>query len=771
MSSSSTSWTPAQISQLITVKLGRDNYLLWKAQVLPAFRGAQLLGFLTGKVKAPSATVAGTVDGKTAQVQNPEYDEWLRQDQIVLSVLLASLTPEILARVLDIESGAGVWLALERTFSSQSRARVMQLRRQLAQVQRGSSSITDHFNKVKSLTDALAAAGSPLSDEEIVNYVLSGVGDDFGAIVAAIGIKDEEISPDELYAYLLSYEAWHDPAPHATIGNTSANNVSRSNRGGRGRGNYQQNSGRGNGNGGAGGYNSGNGGGYGGGRGNGGGNSGGGSSGGRNSFNNDRRPKPVCQVCTKPGHSAAKCWFRYDESYQGEEAPRSAAAASMGGGGDYNFDPTWYSDTGATDHITHQLDRLNTHEKYLGRDNVKAANGTGMTIANIGKSIINTNSRPLLLNDVLHVPKTTKNLLSVHKLTRDNDVFIEYHPWYFLVKDRLTRRVLARGSSRGGLYPFGPGAAASRKFSFSATTSSELWHRRLGHPAQQVVQQIIRAFNLPCVSRSKNNPVCDACMQAKSHQLPFSMSNHVSTSPLELVYSDVWGPAINSVGGYKYYVSFIDDFSKFTWIYLLKRKSEVFNVFTQFQKLTERLLNKKIVSVQTDWGGEYQKLHKFFHTVGITHRVSCPHTHQQNGSAERKHRHIVDVGLSLLAQSSLPLRFWDTAFQTATYLINRMPSRVINQSTPLELLRDIKPDYSFLKVFGCVCWPNLRPYNTRKLNFRSKQCVFIGYSDIHRGYRCLHPPTGRIYISRDVTFDEHACLSLFTYAKINYFTF
>ena len=629
--SSSTSWTPAQISQLITVQLGRDNYLLWKAQVLPAFRGARLLGFLTGKVNAPSTTVAGTINGNAAQVPNPEYDEWLRQDQIVLSVLLASLTPETLARVHDIESGAGVWLALERTYSSQSRARVMQLRRQLAQVQKGTSSVTDHFNKVKSLTDALAAAGSPLSDEEIVNYVLVGIGDDFSAIVAAIGIKDEEISPDELYAHLLSYEAWHDPTPHATIGNTSANNVSRSNRGGRGRGSHPNNGGRGNG--GSSGYNGG--GGYGGnGRGNGsGGNSGGGGR-GRNSSYNDRRPKVICQVCNKPGHTAAKCWYRYDETYQGDEIPRSASVASMGGGGDYNFDPTWYTDTGATDHITHQLNGLNTHEKYQGRDNVKAANGTGMTIANIGKSSINTNSRPLLLNDVLHVPTTTKKLLSVHKLTRDNNVFVEYHPMFFLVKDRLTKRVLVRGSSRGGLYPFGPGAMSSHKASFSATTSSELWQCCLGHPAHQVVQQIIRAFDLLCASRSKNNSVCDACMQAKSHQLPFSMSNHISTSPLQLVFSDVWGPTINSVGGYKYYVSFIDDFSKFTWIYLLKQKSEVFDVFMQFQKLTERLLNKKVVSIQTDWGGEYQKLHNFFHKVGITHRVSCPHTHQQNGSAE-----------------------------------------------------------------------------------------------------------------------------------------
>jgi histone deacetylase 1/2 len=122
--------------------------------------------------------------------------------------------------------------------------------------------------------------------------------------------------------------------------------------------------------------------------------------------------------------------------------------------------------------------------------------------------------------------------------------------------------------------------------------------------------------------------------------------------------------------------------------------------------------------MQTDWGGEYQSLNSFFNQVGITHRVSCPHAHQQNGAAERKHRHIVEVGLTILAHASIPLKFWDEAFTTAVYLINRVPSRVINNETPYEHLFKQTPDYSMLRVFGCTVWPNLRPFNTRKLEFR-----------------------------------------------------
>ena len=148
---------------------------------------------------------------------------------------------------------------------------------------------------------------------------------------------------------------------------------------------------------------------------------------------------------------------------------------------------------------------------------------------------------------------------------------------------------------------------------------------------------------------SSKGSVCDTCQRAKSHQLPFSRSSSESEYPLELIYSDVWGAAPQSVGGFKYYVSFIDDYSKFTWIYLLKYKSDVFQKFHEFQQLVERLFDRKIIAMQTDWDGEYQKLHTFFQQTGITHHISNPHTRQQNGSAERKHRHIVEVGLSLLA--------------------------------------------------------------------------------------------------------------------------
>jgi hypothetical protein len=247
---------------------------------------------------------------------------------------------------------------------------------------------------------------------------------------------------------------------------------------------------------------------------------------------------------------------------------------------------------------------------------------------------------------------------------------------------------------------------------------------------------------------------CHVCLQAKAHQLLYPVSSSHASSPLELIFSDVWDLVIDSFGGKKYYVSFIDDFSKFTWIYLLHRKSEVFKYFHEFQQLVERMFSRKIVAMHIDWGDEYDKLNPFFRSVGISRLVSCPHTHQQNDAAEHKYCHIVEMGLALFATATMLLKYWDQAFLVATYLINHTPTKLLDFDTPIHHLLGATLDYTSLRVFGCACWLNLCPYNKHKLQFQSTRCVFVGYSSMHKGFKCLDISFGHVYIYRDVVFDE-----------------
>jgi hypothetical protein len=220
-----------------------------------------------------------------------------------------------------------------------------------------------------------------------------------------------------------------------------------------------------------------------------------------------------------------------------------------------------------------------------------------MKISHIGHTIVPTSSRNLHLNNILHVPDAVKNLISVHRLVKDK-VFLEFHPDYFLVKDRETKNTILRGECHKGLYPLPPTHPIKQVFGVVKPTF-ERWHSRLGHPASPIVSRVVSRNKLPCSFESNKESVCDACHRAKSHQLPYAKSSSTSSHPLELIYSDVWGHAPNSAGGKKYYVSFIDDYSKFTRIYFSNSNLRCLKNFTSFKNLWKDSLIGKFLPCRT----------------------------------------------------------------------------------------------------------------------------------------------------------------------------
>lgn len=152
--------------------------------------------------------------------------------------------------------------------------------------------------------------------------------------------------------------------------------------------------------------------------------------------------RPQCQICHKFGHEAHKCWKRFNRSYVAEEKVQAAAMS-------YDVDTVWYTDNRDMDHITRDLDKLTTKEKYPGQEHVHTANGSGMTIKHAGHSSVFAPTRTLHLNNILHVPQATKNLLSIHHFTTDNNIYLEYHQSIFLVRDPVTRQTLLREKCKG----------------------------------------------------------------------------------------------------------------------------------------------------------------------------------------------------------------------------------------------------------------------------------------------------------------------------------
>jgi GAG-pre-integrase domain len=435
----------------------------------------------------------------------------------------------------------------------------------------------------------------------------------------------------------------------------------------------------------------------------------------------------TCQICLKWGHTTLKCYRRFDISFTASDVSAQPPFASQSHQA-LVAEPTvsspseaWILDSGATTHVTPDINCLTSYQSYPGSDKVFISNGSGLCISHTGTSSIPINGEALVLNNILCVTQLTKNLLSISQLTKDNLVTVEFTPHSCFVKDQATQTILLHGTLCNGLYRLVFPCTSHQVL--QVTSSPDLWHSRLAHCSVPVIKAL---SNQKKISMSKQEfSFCSNCNKAKAHKLSFTSSTTKVVAPLHIIHIDLWGPSpILSQTGNRYYVLFTDEYSRYSWIYFRACKSEVSGIFARFKQKVENLLNHKIRIVQCDGGTEYKLLlHQF---PDITFPLSCPYTPQQNGVAERKYRHVVELGLASMYHAFIPLCYWDTVFDSVLFVINRLPTGPQFISSPFEALFQQQPDYRFLHTIGCECFPLLRPYNQHKLQPRVESCVFFG---------------------------------------------
>ena len=260
--------------------------------------------------------------------------------------------------------------------------------------------------------------------------------------------------------------------------------------------------------------------------------------------------------------------------------------------------------------------------------------------------LVMVNLKLLLINfrlhNILRVPDLASNLLSVHKLCLQNDAFCYFDTHKFLIQDLLSGKILYKGLSKDGVYPIPSPSTLSSSSAFNSkstmSTSNSiksdvllLWHYRLGHPSSSFLYYALKPF---CHSITLSQIVnicssCKYCMSAKMHKYPLAKTSIVSNFVLDIVHCDVWGPApLSSVLGFSYYVVFMDDYTRFTWLFLLKHKNEVLSVFKHFKAFVENQFSTSLKVLRTDNGTEYTNsaLQAFCSSNGILHQTSCPHS-------------------------------------------------------------------------------------------------------------------------------------------------
>jgi transposase InsO family protein len=243
--------------------------------------------------------------------------------------------------------------------------------------------------------------------------------------------------------------------------------------------------------------------------------------------------------------------------------------------------------------------------------------------------------------------------------------------------------------------------------------SCELWHRRLAHINYKALAYICKVVTSLPELKVDQEGICNGCVQGKNIKNPFPKRDSKAEGALELIHSDVCGPMPSSISGYVYYVSFIDDYSRKTWIYFLKSKDEVFSKFKEFEALIENLSERKIKILRSDNGGEYtsKEFVSFCRDVGIKRELSTPYNPQQNGVAERKNRTIMEAVKTMIHDQDLPMCLWAEAAMAVVYVQNRLSHSALGFKTPEEMFTEKKPEVSHLKIFGVQC---LSIYRKRK---------------------------------------------------------
>ncbi|KAK1646409.1 hypothetical protein QYE76_064214 [Lolium multiflorum] len=380
--------------------ISRDNFLLWQTQVLPEIRVAQLFGFLDGSSAEPEKTIkTKDIDGVEVTIPNPEHTRWAAQDQTVLGFLVRNMAKEVLTQMVGLPTSAAVWKAVVEMFTAQSQSRVVHLRTKLNQCHKEYKTVQAYLDEIKGLFDEMAAAGKSMDTVDVISYILAGLDNEYDGFVAAINAflkAQKDVSLSDVYSQFMTYESRVEAR---TAGDgASVNAATRGGRnGGRGRRHYQdqyrdqeQYQYRDQ----SGGYDQRNNnycGGYRGGRGNGGGR----NPQGNRSFGGGGRSD---EICLGPDKSAGAAY----------------------GSGSYGVDTNWYSYTGATDHVTSELEKLHARDSYNGNEKIHTASGA-----------------------------STKSLLSTSCLATDNHAFVEYWPDSFFVKDQDTGHEGNPSSSTG----------------------------------------------------------------------------------------------------------------------------------------------------------------------------------------------------------------------------------------------------------------------------------------------------------------------------------
>jgi hypothetical protein len=509
-----------------------------------------------------------------------------------------------------------------------------------------------------------------------------------------------------------------------------------------------------------------------------------GHKGGKFSTRSSGNSEKECFNCHKKGHISKECWAkgggregqgpkgrkgpnREQRSNQAQESIKNSLGDVAYATNNHEFSKyDWILDSGTTSHLCVMREafidytEVNSEVHGVG-PNPAIVKGRGTVVVNFkvdGHMIRHT------LRNVLHVPEATNCLLSISGLMIGGG-WVEFKGNRCVLHSKKNE-IIGKGRMMGMLFLLDARADLSgphrTQYASSQRLSWDQWHRRYGHISINAIErlkldQLVEGLKID--ESTIPSQTCEACIQAKQAHRPFPQeAKNRSEVPGERIMSDVWGPArTESIGHWKYYISFTDDNTRITTAPFMKKKDQSFDRIQEYINVIEKKHGKVPKFMRFDNGKELvnDKLKKWAAEKGIIIETSAPYSPSQNGVAERFNRTLLELARAMLIAKNLPVFLWDEAITHAAYLRNRAPTRALEGKTPYEAWTGKKPDVSHLREFGCDVWVLDESKNRSKLSPKSNKFIFTGFNDGSKSVRYYDAKTRTIKSSRNVAFNEN----------------
>lgn len=619
-----------------------------------------------------------------------------KRDQKARSKICLMIKPECLIHVRQTKTAKEAWQALEKAYEDKGLNNRCRLLSKLVSLKLEQfTTIRDYISTLMTTAQKLCDLGKEIDDELLAALMLQGLTDNFQAMRLAIENSNIELTTDYVKTKLYQMEDTH------TATTSTSNHALMS----------------------------------------------------KNKQKQKKQKKFKCFVCNGP-HKARDC--PDNPSKKRNEAYNALAMTTSA-----SEEEVWIVDSGASNHMTSRREWLHDFQKYEKGVTVACANGESLQGVGSGTVVCR---KPNVTINAMYVPRLAANLLSVSAITKKDHKVVFYKGGFNVVKSsncNIIGEPLLIGIEENGVYKL----KQSLKHTALVTTISGdemgLWHRRMGHLGVRNLK-LLRNIMATGVSFPNNSTKieCVACLKGKQTRQPFKKSRPASRadSILELVHTDVCGPmAEESFSGFKYFLTFIDDYTRKTFVYFLKCKSEVFNKLEKFKIFAELQTGQKLKTLRSDNGKEYvnKQMNEFMKKHGINHQLTVEYTPEQNGVAERANRTIVEKSRSMIQEAGLSNKLWAEAVNTAVYLKNRSPTKAVRNKTPEEAWTGRKQNLKFIRVFGCKAFMHIPKQKRTKWDPKSKELLHIGYCEDSKAYRLFDPETKMVHKGRDVVFFEN----------------